>query len=227
MQQPCNIGNSLQRKNSSISIQNKHTVQLWFYVTIYIFAEPRQKHVPKLISQSLLPCSTTNIIITATKEHLFLEDKTFWRILPILPVPVLLLIRKLSCLSSDTEDTQTGPTLTDEGAGVPEGTHLWVGQTGEQRHQGAKQEVVVEQAVLTAAYQLGYKLTQALSEAAPLGAHRWQRVCRRVLEAEKRAGREEEGREWRKERESYLMCIQWYSALSEPQSCPLHEPLRT
>ena len=66
--------------------------------------------------------------------------------------------------------------LTEQGAGVSEGSDLRVGQAGEQSQQGGEQVLVKNKAVPTGAHQNPSKLTQAGFETPHLRAWSTQRV---------------------------------------------------
>lgn len=72
--------------------------------------------------------------------------------------------------------------LTEQGAGVSEGSDLRVRQASEQRQQGGEEELVINQAILTRPHQDLSKLAQARFETPQLGARGAQRVVCRILD---------------------------------------------
>lgn len=71
--------------------------------------------------------------------------------------------------------------LTKQGAGVSEGSDLWVREAGEQHQQRGEEELVIDEAVLTGGHQNSGKLTEASPEVFQLVAWRGERVAGRVL----------------------------------------------
>lgn len=54
--------------------------------------------------------------------------------------------------------------LTKQGAGVSEGSDLWVTEADEQQQQWGEEELVIDDAVLTGVHQNSAELTEASSE---------------------------------------------------------------
>lgn len=69
---------------------------------------------------------------------------------------------------------------------MPEGSHLGVGETGEERDDRVHHVLVVDDAVLTLADEDGDKLAEVVAELLPHGAGHGQRVVATVLQEEGR-----------------------------------------
>lgn len=67
---------------------------------------------------------------------------------------------------------------------MSEGSHLGVGEAGEERDDRVHHVLVVDDAVLTLADQDGHKLAEVVAELLPHGAGHGQRVVAAVLQEE-------------------------------------------